>query len=260
CQLPPTVKSYEAMKAGLGKSLMEPRVENHPEAVTLLTMQYRMNHEIMRFSNEWFYGGAMTAAPEVRHRGILDLDTPIEWIDPLMEGGHPYRQEHSGQMEVAHPDNLSESLPDYKEALAGESHGRINRDEAEFSVRTLWAYVDKIGRQRFLDERIDVGLISPYLAQVQYLRGLIKRTPFFKPFRHLISVNTVDGFQGQERDVIIISLVRSNDEGNIGFLRDLRRMNVAMTRARMKLIIIGSVATLTRHPFYRRLHQSLDPN
>ena len=246
CQLPPTVKSYEAMKAGLGKSLMERIVENHPEAVTLLTMQYRMNHEIMRFSNEWFYGGAMTAAPEVRHRGILDFDTPIEWIDPIMYGGHP------DCLEVP-----PEDLPTFKESLAGESYGRINRDEAEFSVRTLRAYIEKIGRQRFLDERIDVGLISPYRAQVQYLRGLIKRTPFFKPFRHLISVNTVDGFQGQERDVIVISLVRSNDDGNIGFLRDLRRMNVAMTRARMKLIIIGSVATLTRHPFYRKLHSSL---
>ncbi|MDE6633258.1 MAG: AAA family ATPase [Muribaculaceae bacterium] len=245
CQLPPTVKSYEAMKAGLAKSLMERLVENHPEAVSLLTMQYRMNHEIMRFSNDWFYGGAMTAAPEVRHRGILDFDTPIEWIDP-MEGTLSCLQ--------IEPDP---DLPTFKEALAGESHGRINRDEAEFSVRTLWAYIEKIGRQRFLDERIDVGLISPYRAQVQYLRGLIKRTPFFKPFRHLISVNTVDGFQGQERDVIMISLVRSNDEGNIGFLRDLRRMNVAMTRARMKLIIIGNVVTLERHPFYKGLHNSI---
>lgn len=260
CQLPPTVKSYEAMKAGLGKSLMERIVENHPEAVTMLTMQYRMNHEIMRFSNEWFYGGAMTAAPEVCHRGILDYDTPIEWIDPVMESGHPDRQE---LMEGCKPDRHEENADStevesaFRESLAGESHGRVNRDEAEYAVRTLWAYIEKIGRQRFLDERIDVGLISPYRAQVQYLRGLIKRTPFFRPFRHLISVNTVDGFQGQERDVIVISLVRSNDEGNIGFLRDLRRMNVAMTRARMKLIIIGSVVTLTRHPFYLKLYESL---
>ncbi|MDE6192735.1 MAG: AAA family ATPase [Muribaculaceae bacterium] len=261
CQLPPTVKSYEAMKAGLGRSLMERIVENHPESVTLLTMQYRMNHEIMRFSNEWFYCGAMTAAPEVRHRGILDFDTPIEWIDP-MEGKLPSLPAESDPMEGGLPslpavDLDAEESPSFREALAGESHGRINRDEAEFSVLTLRNYIEKIGKQRFLDERIDVGLISPYRAQVQYLRGLIKRTPFFKPFRHLISVNTVDGFQGQERDVIIISLVRSNDDGNIGFLRDLRRMNVAMTRARMKLIVIGSVATLTRHPFYRKLHESL---
>lgn len=247
CQLPPTVKSYEAMKAGLGKSLMERIVENHPEAVTLLTIQYRMNHEIMRFSNDWFYGGVMTAAPEVRHRGILDFDTPIEWIDPADSG--------LAVDEDADPEEVGSA---FRESLAGESHGRINRDEAEFSVLTLRNYIEKIGKQRFLDERIDVGLISPYRAQVQYLRGLIKRTPFFKPFRHLISVNTVDGFQGQERDVIVISLVRSNDDGNIGFLRDLRRMNVAMTRARMKLIIIGSVATLTRHSFYHKLFKSLE--
>lgn len=246
CQLPPTVKSFEAMKAGLGKSLMERIVENHPEAVTLLTMQYRMNHEIMRFPNEWFYGGAMTAAPEVCHRGILDLDTPIEWIDPVAVGRPVNEDADPAEAESA-----------FREALAGESHGRINRDEAEFSVLTLRAYIEKIGKQRFLDERIDVGLISPYRAQVQYLRGLIRRTPFFKPFRHLISVNTVDGFQGRERDVIVISLVRSNDAGDIGFLRDLRRMNVAITRARMKLIIIGSVQTLTRHPFYRKFYQSI---
>lgn len=247
CQLPPTVKSYEAMKGGLAKSLMERLVENHPEAVSLLTMQYRMNHEIMRFSNDWFYAGAMTAAPEVRYRGILDFDTPIEWID-------------TAEANLAiDADTVGEnSEPTFREALFGENFGRINRDEAEFSVLTLRRYIEKIGKQRILDERIDVGLISPYRAQVKYLRGLIKRTPFFKPFRHLVSVNTVDGFQGQERDVIIISLVRSNDEGNIGFLRDLRRMNVAMTRARMKLIIIGSVATLTRHPFYSQLYKSLE--
>lgn len=188
----------------------------------------------------------MVAAPEVKHRGILDYDTPIEWIDTA----DAVIPEEKDQVEVL--EKIS-----FRESLAGESHGRINRDEAELSILTLRKYIEKIGKQRFLDECIDVGLISPYRAQVQYLRGLIKRTPFFKPFRHLISINTVDGFQGQERDVIIISLVRSNDDGNIGFLRDLRRMNVAMTRARMKLIIIGSVATLTRHPFYQRLHSSL---
>ena len=151
CQLPPTVKSYEAMKAGLGRSLMERIVENHPESVTLLTMQYRMNHEIMRFSNEWFYGGAMTAAPEVRHRGILDLDTPIEWIDP-MEGrlpslpaeSNPMGRPFSGRLAV---DLDAEESPSFREALAGESHGRINRDEAEFSVLTLRNYIEKIGKE-----------------------------------------------------------------------------------------------------------------
>lgn len=243
CQLPPTVKSYEAMKAGLGKSLMERLVENHPEAVSLLTMQYRMNEEIMRFSNEWFYNGAMLAAPEVKHRGILDYDTPIEWIDTA-----------NAELESAEGMDDAENADDaFRESLAGESHGRINRAEARFAVQTLRSYIEKIGAHRFLDERIDVGLISPYRAQVQYIRRLLKKDRFFKPFRHMISVNTVDGFQGQERDVIIISLVRNNDDGNIGFLRDLRRMNVAMTRARMKLIIIGDAPTLTAHPFYRRL-------
>lgn len=251
CQLPPTVKSYEALKQGLGKSLMERIVENHPEAVSLLRMQYRMNEEIMRFSNEWFYHGAMQAAPEVMHRGILDLDNPIEWIDTAgvalsLSGGDGEEGEVG-----ATPEASSQA---FRERLAGESHGRVNPDEALFTMLKLYEYIEKIGKQRFLDERIDVGVISPYRAQVQYLRRLLKNTPYFRQLRHLISVNTVDGFQGQERDVIVISLVRSNTDGNIGFLRDLRRMNVAMTRARMKLIIIGDASTLTRHPFYRRLH------
>ena len=103
-----------------------------------------------------------------------------------------------------------------------------------------------------------MGVISPYRAQVQYLRHLVKRDAFFKPYRQLISINTVDGFQGQERDVILISLVRSNDDGQIGFLRDLRRMNVAITRARMKLIILGNPDTMTRHPFYRKLYEYIE--
>ncbi|MDE6638768.1 MAG: AAA family ATPase, partial [Muribaculaceae bacterium] len=157
CQLPPTVKSYEAMKAGLGKSLMERIVENHPEAVTLLTIQYRMNHEIMKFPNRWFYGNAMEAAPEVRHRGILDYDTPIEWIDTASVDFAKDVDSNSQEVENS-----------FRETLSGENYGRINRTEAEFSVRTLWEYIEKIGIQRFLDARIDVGLISPYRAQVQY--------------------------------------------------------------------------------------------
>ena len=103
-----------------------------------------------------------------------------------------------------------------------------------------------------------MGVISPYRGQVHLLRQLIKRDKFFKPLRSLISVNTVDGFQGQERDVIVISMVRSNEEGQVGFLRDLRRMNVAITRARMKLLIIGDSTTLCRHPFYRRLKKYIE--
>ena len=228
CQLPPTVKSIAALKAGLGVTLMERIVKNKPEVVTLLRVQYRMNEQIMRFSSDWFYGGKVESAPQIKYRGILDWDYPIEWIEQA-EGAS-------------------------SEEFVGESFGRINKVEAEQALQVLETYLTKIGKQRTLDECIDIGLISPYRAQVQYLRRLIGKRAFFKPFRQLITVNTVDGFQGQERDVIIISLVRSNDEGQIGFLRDLRRMNVAITRARMKLIILGDTDTLTRHPFYKKLH------
>ena len=228
CQLPPTVKSFAALKAGLGTTLMERIVENKPEVVTLLKVQYRMNEQIMRFSSDYFYHGMVESAPQIKYRGILDYDTPMVWVDTAeLEG---------------------------KEEFIGESFGRVNKAEAELTLDQLEQYFTKIGKQRVLDERIDVGVISPYRAQVQYLRRLIQKRDFFKPYRRLITVNTVDGFQGQERDVILISLVRSNDEGQIGFLRDLRRMNVAITRARMKLIILGDVPTMTRHPFYRQLY------
>lgn len=250
CQLPPTIKSYEAMKGGLGKSLMERIVENHPESVTLLTTQYRMHEEIMRFPNNWFYHGRIEAAPEVRFRGILDLDTPIEWIDTAL-----HQTEPNNSLISPNSNNSDDSnYPAFHEAIAGHDYGRINRDEALLTLQVLQNYFNKIGKERILEECVDVGIISPYKAQVQYLRRLLKRTPFFRPFRHLISIDTVDGFQGQERDVIVVSLVRSNDDGHIGFLRDLRRMNVAITRARMKLLIIGNASTLSHHPFYRKLY------
>ena len=240
CQLPPTIKSFAALKAGLGKTLMERIVDNKPEVVTLLKMQYRMNEEIMRFSSDWFYGNQVESAPEVKYRSILDLDIPMTWID-------------TSQFEL--PEDEADM---FKEQFVGESFGRINKAEAELTLMALETYFNKIGKQRVLDERIDVGVISPYRAQVQYLRRLLKQKEFFKPFRQLISVNTVDGFQGQERDVILISLVRANDEGQIGFLRDLRRMNVAITRARMKLIILGDASTMTRHPFYKKLFEYIE--
>ena len=240
CQLPPTVKCFEAQKAGLGRSLMERIVELHPEAVTLLTEQYRMRQEIMEFPNRWFYGGAMTAAPQVAWRSILDFDTPIEWIDTS---------------EIAPSDDSADEPDLFREALTGRGFGRVNKAEAQLTLEALEAYATRIGVARMLDERIDIGVISPYRAQVQYLRKLLSRNKFFKQLRHLISINTVDGFQGQERDVIVVSMVRSNDQGQIGFLNDLRRMNVAITRARMKLIVIGDAPTLAHHPFYRKLHR-----
>ena len=248
CQLPPTVKSIAALKGGLGKTLMERIVENRPETVTLLKMQYRMNEEIMRFSSDWFYGNQVESAPEVKYRSILDLDIPMTWIDTsqLMD-----LEEDKGNIE-------EDRRQLFKEEFVGESFGRINKAEAELTLLTLENYFKKIGKERILEERLDVGIISPYRVQVQYLRRLLKKKEWAKPFRHLISVNTVDGFQGQERDIILISLVRSNDEGQIGFLRDLRRMNVAITRARMKLIILGDASTMTRHPFYRKLYEYIE--
>ena len=228
CQLPPTIKCIEAMRGGLDETLMQKIIRNKPEAVSLLKIQYRMNDEIMKFSSDWFYHGELKSAPEVKYRSILDFDTSIVWVN-------------------------TEGM-DCNEEFVGESFGRINKAEATLSIDELKKYINKIGKERLLEERIDFGLISPYKAQVQYLRQLIKKDAFFKPFRGLITINTVDGFQGQERDVILISLVRANEDGQIGFLNDLRRMNVAITRARMKLIILGDASTLTKHPFYKKLY------
>lgn len=229
-QLPPTIKCFDAMKQGLGKTLMERIVENQPNAVKLLKVQYRMNDKIMKFSSDWFYHGLVESDKSVQHRGILDYDHPMLWI------------------------STSEDL-EAKEEFVGENHGRINKPEAELTIATLKEYIEKIGVRRYIDERLDVGIISPYRVQTQYIRSLIKKDAFFRPIRHTINVNTVDGFQGQERDIIMISLVRSNNQGQIGFLNDLRRMNVAITRARMKLIIIGNADTLSHHPFYKKLYE-----
>ena len=235
CQLPPTVKSLEALKGGLGTTLMERIVNNKPECVSLLEVQYRMNDEIMQFSSDYFYHGKMRSAPEVAHRVIHEGDAPILWFNTSAI-------------------NLGEDEQDnFREQFIGETFGRVNKGEAGLTLSLLQIYFQRVGKQYILDNRIDVGIISPYRAQVQYIKRLIRKRAFFKPFRHLITVNTVDGFQGQERDVILISLVRANDMGQIGFLRDLRRMNVAITRARMKLFILGDAPTMTRHPFYRRL-------
>ena len=229
CQLPPTIKCIEAARGGLGRTLLEKVVLHKPETVSLLKIQYRMHEDIMRFPSRWFYHDELEAAPEVKYRGILDFDTPASWIDT--------------------------SELDLQEKAVAEGTGRLNTGEAELLVRELKNYMERIGIRRILEEHIDFGVISPYRAQVHYLRHLLKKEPFFRPCRRLITVHTVDGFQGQEREVIMISLVRANAQGQIGFLRDLRRMNVAITRARMKLLILGEAVTLTRHPFYRELYE-----
>lgn len=228
CQLPPTVKSLEALKGGLGRTLMERIAQTKPQVVSLLQMQYRMNETIMQFSSDWFYGGQVVAAPQVRNRSFLDNDSPMQWTD-------------TAALEPA-------------EQSTSSLTGHLNSSEAAITLDVLEQTLGHISRQRIEDENIDVAVISPYRAQVQLLRSLLKSRPTLKPLRRRITINTVDGFQGQERDIVIISLVRANAEGNIGFLSDLRRMNVAITRARLKLIIIGDSRTMTRHPFYRKLY------
>lgn len=244
CQLPPTVKCPEAMRAGLGGTLMERLAAERPEAVRLLTVQYRMNEALMRFSSDWFYGGRLEAAPEVRHRSLLDdMDWPLTWADTT---------------DLApDTDTASTDASGHEALTAGRS--LMNRAEARLTLGALRDYVHRIGRRRLIDEHTDFGIISPYRAQVQLLRSMLKADTYLRPLRQHITVNTVDAFQGQERDVVLVSLVRDNDAGRIGFLADLRRMNVAMTRARLKLIIVGHAATLCRHRFYRELHSRCHP-
>lgn len=230
-QLPPTIKSPAALSGGLDKTLMQTICENKSRCVSMLTIQYRMSDEIMQFPNREFYDGLLQSDPSVKYRGILDWDTAIEWM---------------------------ESEEDEGETLASDGLSRINPVEAELALQTLHDYIERIGKDRILYERLDIGIISPYKGQVQLLRRMLRKDSYWKPLRHLVSINTVDGFQGQERDIILISMVRQNEQGQVGFLSDLRRMNVAITRARMKLIIIGHSPTLCKHPFYKRLKHYID--
>ena len=222
-QLPPTIKCPEAARGGLDRTLMQKVAKAKPESVSLLTVQYRMNKDIMGFSSHWFYHDRLTAAPEVADRLVSPIDTPLMWIDTS--------QCHFGEKE-------SRTL------------SRTNAEEARLLIHTLRDYIEMIGIGKVQDERVDFGIISPYRAQVRLIRKLLRWQKFFRTLRKQISVNSVDGFQGQERDVIILSMVRDNEKGTIGFLRDLRRMNVAITRARMKLIILGNAETLSQHKFY----------
>lgn len=232
CQLPPTIKCMEAAHAGLDVTLMEKVAKRRPDCVQLLDTQYRMHEAIAKFPSDWFYQGQLKSSPSVRFRNILEYEAPMVWLDT--------------------------SDLDYNEEATADLSGRYNTEEAKFIVKALEAYADSVSIKRILDERIDFGLISPYKNQVQRLRQLVKHSAALKPIKRAITVNTIDGFQGQERDVVLISLVRANEEGNIGFLRELRRMNVAMTRAKMKLIIVGAADTLTRHPFYKKLYEYVE--
>lgn len=234
CQLPPTVKSFEAEKGGLGRTLMEAVVEKKGVAV-MLDVQYRMNRAIMQFSSEKFYHGALHAAPQVSNWTLGPDIAPLEFVDTA---GCGYEEKKDGSLSTSNP------------------------DEALLLLRHLAVLLNRLEDEKpgLAASNLSIGIIAPYKAQVKTLRELLAASPMLSSYEHLISVNTVDGFQGQERDLIYISLTRSNDRGEIGFLGDARRMNVALTRARKKLVVVGDSATLGGHAFFAGLLQHFETN
>ncbi len=223
-QLPPTIKSIDAARKGLSKTLFEKGIQYQPDHVSMLQVQYRMHQKIMQFSSQYFYEDKLIAHDSVKSRLLRPYQLPIEFIDTAGCGYH----------EKQDPETLS----------------RLNTEEAQLLIHQAEVLVEDIGTQTWLDEQITMGIITPYNAQVDQLHKLAEASPILEPLYRLVTINTVDAFQGQERDVIAISFVRSNEKGEVGFLSDIRRTNVAMTRARKKLIMIGDSATLSSHPFY----------
>jgi ATP-dependent RNA/DNA helicase IGHMBP2 len=222
CQLPPTIKSAEAVRGGLGTTLMEKCVDLHPKAVTLLQEQYRMHRQIMQFSSGEFYGGRLQAHPMVAEHKLLPDDQPLVFMDTA---GCGYEE---------------------KKVDAGIS----NPEEANSMFRHLAAYVQQLLPHYALTAFPSIAIISPYRHQVEWLKEQVPVFPGLTEVLPAISVNTIDSFQGQERDIVYISLTRSNADNVIGFLSEIRRMNVAMTRARKKLVVIGDSATIAQFPFY----------
>lgn len=232
CQLPPTIKSYQAAKDGLAETLFEKVIARKPKAAQMLQVQYRMPEVIMGFSNEQFYDGKLIADECTKAHVFPEEHAVLEWIDTAGAG-------YSDQQET-------------------ESLSTFNPEEALFAANYLNVLVERIGVINFLKEGWTIGLIAPYGAQVRRLRALIYDTgdyPSLQAIKELITIDTVDGFQGQERDLMMISLTRSNEKGEIGFMADARRMNVALTRAKRKLVLIGDSSTLAQHPFFDKLLQ-----
>jgi ATP-dependent RNA/DNA helicase IGHMBP2 len=235
CQLPPTVKSQEAARLGFAVSLFEKCITRHPEAARMLRTQYRMNEVIMQFSNVQFYHGDLEAAEAVAHHRLGDhpdkplLYKPFEFIDTAGCG--------------------------YEEASNSESMSLSNPGEADILLAHVRALGEELRAQKGWPT---MGIVSPYKDQVLLLRERLEQLDIHHGWRPFITVDTVDGFQGQERDIIYISMVRSNSNGIIGFLADTRRMNVAMTRARKKLVLVGDSGTLANHPFYKAFLDYVD--
>jgi superfamily I DNA and/or RNA helicase len=229
CQLPPTVKSAEAEKAGLGITLFEKSIARQ-QADVMLTIQYRMHEQIMNFSSNQFYKGELQADESVANK-LLGTDEwlaqPLTFIDIAGCG--------------------------FEEKFNQENQSISNVEEATLLLKHLQQLIEHIQSTDpdILQRQFQVGVISPYRAQVAYLQEQLAAYPLLVELGKSLSIGTVDGFQGQEREVMYISMVRSNDRGEIGFLNDIRRMNVALTRAKMKLVVIGDSATLANHPFYQ---------
>ncbi len=227
CQLPPTIKSNDAAKKGLAKTLFEKGIQKHPERSTMLRVQYRMHQHIMEFSSHYFYNDELIAHDSVKNELLRSHQQPVEFIDTAGCG--------------------------YAESQDPETLSRFNAEEAQLLIRITEKLVEDIGFEEWIEQNITMGIITPYRAQVDLLHKLAEASAILEPLHKLVTINTVDAFQGQERDVIVISFVRSNDKGEVGFLSDIRRTNVAMTRAKKKLIMIGDSATLGSHPFYVEL-------
>ncbi|MCU0418442.1 MAG: AAA domain-containing protein [Cyclobacteriaceae bacterium] len=226
-QLPPTIKSHEAAKQGLATTLFEKGIAKHPSMASMLRVQYRMHEKIMAFSSRQFYDGQLKAHESVAAWRLRPYHAPVEFIDTAGIG--------------------------YAEKQDPETLSRYNEEEAQALIRHVEALVEELSMESWLEEKITMGIITPYRAQVDRLVALAEASPGLEPLHKLITINTVDAFQGQERDVIAISFVRSNEKSEVGFLADIRRTNVAMTRARKKLIMMGDSATLAAHPFYADL-------
>ena len=230
-QLPPTVKSKKAENEGLKETLFEHCM--HIENISvMLNTQYRMNEHIMNFSNQKFYENNLIADTSVKDT-VLSFDpnepllnTALDFIDTA----------GCGYNEIVNPESLSIANP----------------EEGQLLIKHLKLVLEQYERSNKSGKKISIGIISPYKEQVQYLTTKIAEDEILKNYLPQIAIKTVDGFQGQERDIIYISLVRSNDQLEIGFLNDIRRMNVALTRAKKKLVVIGDSATLGNHPFYKQ--------
>jgi superfamily I DNA and/or RNA helicase len=237
CQLPPTIKSFEAAKAGLSETLFEKGIKRQLEASIMLSLQYRMPKIIMGFSGNYFYKNELEAAENTENHFLREDEPVMSYIDTAGSG--------------------------FSEELEEDTLSTFNAEEAKFTLGVLEGLLQRTGIDALMEKQWTVGLISPYRAQVRKLRELILDGPEYTHIHSLsesLTVDTIDGFQGQERDIIVISLVRSNSKGEIGFLADTRRMNVALTRAKRKLIVVGDSATLSNHTFYREFLNYVDAN